>query len=196
MRIVAHLVVVAFLSAVLGLSARSLVVRDARFGWGMFGENTRYLVAYRWIMHDGTSIPHFPGEDRTDGRLPGRAAKVGHQEPESMFETAEAWSRRTRYGIGAVRRWVWSYQRHAFSQLRPQGAVSLEAKLFYAINCPLVVGEAITVRDQIMETPQEVPPTPGDQPSSVEVWTFPTAGATGSGGTTRVKPSPNITSSL
>ena len=162
-----QLILVGCVSLLVGLPVRSLVLRDARFGWGMFGENTRYLVVYEWVLDDGSRQPHHPGDT-----LRGLAAKVGPRQPESAFAGSEARSRRTRYGIGAIRHWIHQYQQHLYPH-RPTGAVALEARLFYAVNQPLVIHESLSFQDPLFDDLTTFSATPEGTPSPVERLRYP-----------------------
>lgn len=162
-----QLILLGCLSLLVGLPIRSLVLRDARFGWGMFGENTRYLVVYEWVLADGSRQPHHPGDT-----LRGMAAKVGPRQPESAFAGSAARSRRTRYGIGAIRHWIHKYQQHLYPH-RPTGAVALEARLFYAVNEPLVIHESLSFQDLLFDDLTTFSATLEGTPSPVERLRYP-----------------------
>ena len=162
-----QLTLAAGVALLIGLPLRSLLQRDARFGWGMFGENTRYLVVYEWVFADGSRQPHFP-----NGTLRGMAAKVAPRQPESAFADSAQRSRRTRYGLGAIRHWIRQYQGHLFPQ-RPAGAVAIEARLFYAINEPLVIHQSLAFRDPLFDELTTIDGTGDGIPSPVERLSFP-----------------------
>ena len=152
-----------------GLPVRSLLYRDARYGWGMFGENTRYLVVYEWVYADGSRQPHFP-----DNTLRGMAAKVTARQPESAFAGSAQRARRTRYGLGAIRHWIHEYQWHLF-QGRPRGSVAIEARLFYAVNEPLVIHQPLVFRDPLFDELTTIDGTSDGTPSPMERLSFPPA---------------------
>ena len=162
-----HLILVGCLCLLIGLPVRSLALRDARFGWGMFGENTRYLVVYEWVLADGSRQPHHPGDT-----LRGMAAKVGPRQPESAFAGSAARSRRTRYGIGAIRHWIHEYQKHLYPN-RPAGTIALEARLFYAVNEPLVIHESLSFQDPLFNDLTTFSATHEGTPSPVERLRYP-----------------------
>jgi len=111
-------VVLGFLALQLGLGLRSLLLEDARLGWGMFCYQTNYTVAYEWVLADGTTLP-FPARD-----LGGRSLKY----------LADDYAHRTRYGRGAIRGWMESYLGYLLARYRPGAAVGARAVVTYRIN--------------------------------------------------------------
>ena len=100
------------------------------------------------------------------------AAKVGPRQPESAFAGSAARSRRTRYGIGAIRHWIHKYQQHLYPH-RPTGAVALEARLFYAVNEPLVIHESLSFQDLLFDDLTTFSATLEGTPSPVERLRYP-----------------------
>jgi hypothetical protein len=112
------LLVVAFLALQVTLAARSLLLEDARLGWGMFSYQTNYSVAYEWVLADGGARPQ-PAVD-----LAGRALKY----------VGDDAVHRTRYGLGGIRSWMRSYSRHMYDRYRPADALAFRAVVDYRIN--------------------------------------------------------------
>ncbi len=111
--------VLSYLGILIGLGIRSLVLDDARFGWGMFSSQANYRVEYYWIDEEGHRTPHRTGEELRRGEPEQVASRVPHL---------------TRYGIGAVRGWVQSYLRFLYDQKRPEGMRQICAEMEYRIN--------------------------------------------------------------
>lgn len=113
-----HLVPAVFVGGLLFLGVRSLVVDDARFGWGMFKEYIFVDVDYAWVMRDGTLRPHWPGAEarglayRVDGQ-PGRIHG---------------------YGRGGMHRWIGGYLSWRARRDPPPGAVALRAVAEWKVN--------------------------------------------------------------
>lgn len=118
-----QLLVLAFLGGLVGLGVRSLVLHDARFGWGMFTHHVEYRLEYAWILEDGEREPY-------DARRPySRTLKLAGR---ARYLSA-ARRRSTRQGIGALRSWIAAYLEDAYAS-RPPRARALEARLEYSIN--------------------------------------------------------------
>jgi hypothetical protein len=113
-----NLVIVAFLCFLIFCGTRSLILKDNRFGWGMFNHQVSYVVTYEWVLRDGSTIPC-----ATDN-LHGKALKkLGRDTRHTML-----------YGIGALRRWIGTYLEHLYEDERPTNAVRVTASLSYAVN--------------------------------------------------------------
>jgi hypothetical protein len=56
-------VVIGFLSLVIGLGARSIVTGDGRYGWGMFKHQVEYDIDYQWVLRDGGTVSYRPGRE-------------------------------------------------------------------------------------------------------------------------------------
>jgi len=111
-------VVVAFLGLLVGLGIRSLVLEDARLGWGMFAYQTNYSVSYEWVLADGTTRKQ-AARDLAGRTLKYLDDKVAH---------------RTRYGRGAIRCWMRSYLDYLCATYLPADAVGARAVVTYRIN--------------------------------------------------------------
>ena len=116
-------VVVIFLLVTGGLCVRSLIVDDARFGWGMFGSNVAYTVHYEWVLDGGRRVSYRPGDE-----LRATAVRLALREPapwlpRSMF-----------YGTGTLHAWIRSYQQWLLANKRPPGAVAIEARIRTTVN--------------------------------------------------------------
>jgi len=113
-----QLAVVAFLGLFAFLGADTLAKEDARLGWGMFAYQIRYQLRYEWLLADGSTRPQRPMD--LAGKVKGYLDSGVKQ--------------RTRYGKGALQRWLESYARHMYDTRRPKGAVAFRAIADYAIN--------------------------------------------------------------
>jgi len=114
----AQAVVVLYLVVMVALGCRTLVLKDAQFGWGMFSRQINYTVRYEWVIDDSRTLRYRSGDElrRKNHYVKGRG---GH---------------RTRYEIGAVRRWIRSYLRFVYESRRFDGVVAIRAKLKYQVN--------------------------------------------------------------
>ena len=119
--------VVAFLLITVGFGVRSALIRDSRFGWGMFSRNMAYEIHYAWVYPDENREAYVPGNE-----LQGVAReRLGpRRPPRSGYRNL----RNTRYGLGTMRAWIDSYLRYLSSEHLPSGAVAVEATLRYHIN--------------------------------------------------------------
>lgn len=127
-------IVIAFVTMLASLGIRSLILEDARLGWGMFGYQTNYTVSYEWILRDGSTRKQ-PGRD-----LAGRTLKY-------LDDTLP---HRTRYGRGAIRGWMRSYLEYMHEHYLPPDAVGIRAVVSYRIN---KLGDR---RELVVQVPEEV----------------------------------------
>lgn len=112
-------VVVLFVASLVALGVRSQLTEDTRFGWAMFSHQTDFIVRYEWV--DASGEPRTV--DGTADDLPGRQSIISGDAYHS-----------TRYGVGAVRRWVTTYLDHLYHERRPPDAVSVRARIAYRID--------------------------------------------------------------
>lgn len=113
-----HALPVVFVGALLVLGARSLVLDDARFGWGMFRQILVVDVDYAWVLEDGTLRPHWPGAE-----LKGPARRLDGR-PGHLYG----------YGRRAMRDWVTGYVRWRARRDPPPGAVALRGVAAWTVN--------------------------------------------------------------
>jgi hypothetical protein len=132
-KILGNAIVIAFLAMQLFFGFRSLVLEDARLGWGMFGYQVNYTVSYEWVLRDGTTRKQ-PGRD-----LAGRTLKY-------LDDTRP---HRTRYGRGAIRGWTRSYLEYLYEKYLPEDAVGVRAVVAYRIN---KLGDK---RELVVQVPEE-----------------------------------------
>ncbi|MCA9418688.1 MAG: hypothetical protein KC917_20605 [Candidatus Omnitrophica bacterium] len=114
-----NFLVIGYLSALLFLGVRGYLLEDTRFAWGMFRNQINYTVSYSWETESGERIQYKSGDELKRG------------EPRMVSSRR---SHRTRYGIGAVRDWTYSYLKYLWEEHRPEDAVSIEAVIEYRIN--------------------------------------------------------------
>ncbi len=114
----AQTLVILYLVAMMALGCRSLVLKDAQFGWGMFSRQINYTVRYRWVIDDGSPIKYWTGHEL-------RRENRGVND----FERHQ-----TRYGIGAVRRWIRRYLQFVYETHNFDGVVAIQAELRFQVN--------------------------------------------------------------
>ena len=113
------LTVIAVMSVMLFLSGRTLLLDDAQYGWGMFSKQINYTLRYEWVMANGKTIRYKPGKEvRKKNRYIAERMKT----------------KRTRYGTGAVARWVNRYLEFVYENKKQSGAIAIRAILKYQIN--------------------------------------------------------------
>lgn len=114
-----NFLVLAFLVFLIGLGLRSLILQDARGGWGMFGHFIQYKVKYEWVLMDGETLPF-----HTAGRLAKKASKyVGDDK-----------RHKTVYNIYHMRSAVRAYVKYLYETVRPGNAVAMRAHLSFAVD--------------------------------------------------------------
>ena len=100
------------------LGVRSLLLQDFRWGWGMFGHHTAYMLQVHWV-NNGVKTPVGTTEFAN-----GKVLK--------RLRTNEVL--RTNYGIGAVKSWVGYYGAHLHRKMKKAGHDSLEIEIEFQIN--------------------------------------------------------------
>ena len=111
-------IVVLFLAALAGLGLRTIVLDDARFGWGMFSKQLDHRTKYYWVLDDGTRV----------------ATPLGRELAYPASKINDRWRHISRYSLGAVRTWVDGYLRYQFEHHRPADAQAIEAEVRYQVN--------------------------------------------------------------
>lgn len=107
-----HIMVVGWVCGLLTLGTRSLISRDARYGFGMFGHKVVYSVHYQWVHSDGTRVKmtDHPG-------LRGKALNA--LKPDKPHKSY--------YSTGAMKVQVTGYAKYLAKNHAPEGAVLLKA---------------------------------------------------------------------
>lgn len=114
-----NLAVITFVVGLPAFGVRSVATQDSRFGWGMFHQHTEFLIHYEWAYPDGSH----QGVANTAADLPARQSIISGDRTHT-----------TRYGVGALRRWIGSHPEHLYKQRKPEGAEAVRARLVYVIN--------------------------------------------------------------
>lgn len=118
MNILRNIVVILFLFLIVGLGIRTLVTADHRYGWGMFATQTNYELKYRlrYKQESRSYIPRKELRGKTKRRLSPRRRTI------------------SRYGIGAVRRWVGNYTCYIYEKNNSDELLYAEAVIRYYTN--------------------------------------------------------------
>lgn len=115
------LLIVAFFSLQLLLSARSAWLQDDRYGWRMFHNVGFYKVSYSWVRSDGRKVKFVPSKKSIVSR--GQFYIVPHRKFRASW-----------YSDGTIQTIIQSYAEHMGAHRLPPEMVAFEARLRVKIN--------------------------------------------------------------
>ena len=150
-----HIPIVLLLGGLGALGIRSLVLDDARYGWGTFCKQICYEVDYEWIVEldtfgedDGKTyygtrrVTGDPGQlGEVHEKLADRDANpsLAQRSPQEAKQLAsQKWEHNTRYSLGAVKSWMrgylkWLYARRQYFE-PDERVVGVRATVYYQVN--------------------------------------------------------------
>lgn len=102
----------------ISLGIRSKVTADNRYGWGTFGRQVVYQLAYGWEFANGKVYRYHPGNEL-------------RKKAQNLLDSNG--QNNTRYGLGAILVWLDGYERYMWEH-RPEGAVAFHTVMIYELD--------------------------------------------------------------